>query len=498
MIELAGITKRYGAVVALADVTLRLSPGEVVALAGENGSGKSTLVKVLSGVVTPDTGTIVLDGEEIAFSGPRDALDRGIALVAQELTVVPELSVYENIALPLLRSKALRTINRREMIARSRAALARLGVDWIDPRQRLNRLGPVDQTFVEIAKALVTDPRVLILDEATSRLGENEVEDLLALIRRLRDQGLTTVMITHRIGEMTATADRAVVLRDGRYVGALDRDELDEKRLVRLMVGRDIAPRTRPRAAASGRDVVLEAQDIEVEATGKTVSLTVHAGEVVGIAGLVGAGRTELLEAIFGARSRFDGTVSIAGEPLRPGSVHRARGAGLSLVPEERRGQGLIVTASIEANYLLGSLPWFGLFRGRAARRNTRAAVKEFGVKAPIVTAGVSTLSGGNQQKVVIARALSTSPKVLLLDEPTRGVDIGARDDIYALIAGFVEQGMGVLLASSDMIEILGFSDRVLVMHEHEIVGELIGDDITEHNIALLSAGGKADTDVHD
>jgi ABC-type sugar transport system ATPase subunit len=493
MIALSGISKRFGAVVALNDVELTVAAGEVIALAGENGSGKSTLVKVLSGVVMPDAGHIRIDGEVVEFSSPRDALDRGVSLVAQELTVLPTLSVYENITLPLLRERALRVVNRAEMIARSREVLARLGVDTIDPRQTLGTLGPVDQTFVEVAKALVTNPRVLILDEATSRLGADEVGSLLTLVRRLRDQDLSTVMITHRIAEITSTADRAVVLRDGRLAGNLDRGELSEKRLVKLMVGRDIVPRDRLRAETASKPV-LEVRDVIVAGTKSSVSLTVGAGEVVGLAGLVGAGRTELLEAIFGLRRRSGGTVTLTGTPVIESSVRRARQAGLALVPEERRTQGLIVGASIETNYLLGALSWFQLFRRRRARREVRGAVATFGIKAPDVQAGVSTLSGGNQQKVVIARALSTRPQILLLDEPTRGVDIGAREEIYLIIEKNTDKGMGVLLASSDMTEVLGVSDRVLVMHEHEIVGELHGDQITEENIALLSAGGEVES----
>lgn len=491
MITLSGITKRYGAVTALDEVSLTIRPGEVIALAGENGSGKSTLVKVLSGVVVPDSGRIEIDGEAVRFAEPRDALDRGIGIVAQELTVVPALPVYENVMLPVLRGRAMQVFNRNVMIARTKEVLQRLGLERIDPRRRVEQLGPVEQTFVEIAKALVTDPRVLILDEATSRLSEEEVVSVLAMVRGLRDQGLSTIMITHRIAEMTSTADRAVVLRDGEFAGELSQDELDEAKLVRLMVGRDLQSRQRDDQNDAASPEVLVATGLRVERDGPAVDLTVGAGEIVGLAGLVGAGRTELLECLYGVRPRRGGSVTVAGEPVAPSSVRRSLQAGLSLVPEERRGQGLIVGDSIENNYHLGTPPWYRLVRRRRMRKETRAAIARFGVKASNVQAGVSTLSGGNQQKVVIARALSSEPRVLLLDEPTRGVDVGAREEIYDIVREQARSGMGVLLASSDMTEILGVADRVLVMHEHQIVGELRNTDITEENIGLLSAGGK-------
>ncbi len=491
MIELSGITKRYGAVTALEDVSLTIHQGEVIAIAGENGSGKSTLMKVLSGVVVPDSGQISIGGETVHFAEPRDALDRGIGLVAQELTLVPSLPVYENVMLPMMRGRATRPVNRREMISQTKALLNRLGLGRIDPRLRIEQLGPVEQTFVEIAKALVAEPQVLILDEATSRLSAEEVVSVLALIRDLRDQGISTLMITHRIGEMTSTADRALVLRDGRYVGELSNQELDEKRLVRLMVGRDLKSRIRDVQQLEAGSSLLVAEGIQLERNGPEIDLTVGAGEVVGLAGLVGAGRTELLESIYGLRARHAGHVTVANKRVTPSSARRAIDAGISLVPEERRREGLIVGDTIENNFHLGSLPWYRLVRRRKMRKETKLAIEKFGVKARNVLAGVSTLSGGNQQKVVIARSLSKSPRVLLLDEPTRGVDVGAREEIYEIIREQAKQGMGVLLASSDMTEILGVADRVLVMHEHRIVGELKGDEISEDNIGLLSAGGK-------
>ncbi|MDJ0349591.1 sugar ABC transporter ATP-binding protein [Cryobacterium sp. PH29-G1] len=494
MISLAGITKTYGAVTALCNIDLTVDRAEVLALAGENGSGKSTLVKILSGVVLPDSGTISIDGRPVTFTTPLDALDHGIALVAQELTVLPHLPVYENVMLPFLRHRTRRLISRRNLIARTTGILDALGVQ-IDPCIPVSRLGPVQQTFVEIAKALVVEPKLLILDEATSRLGEQEVEFLLALIKRLKVQGLSTIMITHRIAEMTSTADRAFVLRDGKFAGQLLHAELNEHELVNLMVGRTIVPRAKKHAVSVAAPR-LQVQDLQLQGSRKRLTLEVQAGEIVGLAGLVGAGRTELLEALAGVRRTGGGTVAVDGHLVPPNNTRRSLQHGLALVPEDRHTQGLIVSDSIHENYELGAVPWHGLVNRKRGRARTRDAVARFGVKTGNVLAPVTSLSGGNQQKIVIARALSKNPTVLLLDEPTRGVDIGARDEIYQIIEEQARTGMAVLMASSDMLEILGVCDRVLVMHENEIVGDLHGALITEHTIALLSTGGKLETHV--
>ena len=489
MITLSGITKRYGAVTALDEVSLEVREGEIIALAGENGSGKSTLVKALSGVLMPDSGSISIDGEEVHFSEPRDALERGISLVAQELTVVPALSVYENVMLPILRGRATRYINRKQLIARTRELLGSLGLHRINPRLRVEQLGPVEQTFVEIAKALVTQPRVLILDEATSRLSAEEVQSVLELVRSLRDQGLSTVMITHRISEMTSTADRAVVLRDGHYVGELSIAELTEEKLVRMMVGRDLKATLRDKQVFSGEQQTLVAEGIQVERGGPGVSFSVGAGEIVGLAGLVGAGRTELLETIYGLRQRHGGTLVVNGSAVQPSSVRRSIRAGLSLVPEERRGQGLIVNDSIENNYHLGSPPWNRLVRRRRMRKETHGAIARFGVKARNVLASVSTLSGGNQQKVVIAKWLATRPKVIILDEPTKGIDVGSKAAVHDFIGELAGEGLAVVLISSELPEVMGLADRILVLKEGRIVDEFRRGQWSAEKIVSAATG---------
>jgi rhamnose transport system ATP-binding protein len=490
-IELAGISRSFGAVRAVAGVSCTLNPGEIVALAGENGSGKSTLMKILAGVVSPDEGTITIDGEPHRWHRPADAQRAGIALVAQEPTLLPDLPVHENVMLPLLRQRLARPVRRKELARRAAEQLERLGVDGIDPLAPMAGLSVAEQSFVEIAKALVTEPRLLVLDEATSRLGPDDVEALFATLRRQVDHGLGVVLITHRIEEMTSTADRAVVLRDGHLVGELPRAGLTEAALVRLMVGRDIAPQT-PDQSAIAAGGGLDVEDVLVGGAPEPVLLSVRPGEIVGLAGLVGAGRTELLEALAGARPRAEGAVTVDGVQVAAGSVAAARRAGIGLVPEDRHRQGLVLAASVDENYGMGRHRWHGSARRRSGRAGATAAVEQFGIKAGGVDNPVSSLSGGNQQKVVVARALAAAPRVLLLDEPSRGVDIGAREDIYRIIAEEAARGVAVLVASSEIAELLAVCHRVLVMHQRRIVGELAGEDLTEDRIGHLCAGGKA------
>lgn len=489
MIELAEITKCYGAVRALDRVDLKIHPGEVLALAGENGSGKSTLVKILAGVVRPDSGTMTLDGEPVTWHRPDDALRHGISLVGQELALMPDLPTYENACLPLLRRRAMKVVDRRSLIRRTAAVFERLGRPDIDPVLPVRSLDTTERSVVQLAQALVTDPRLLLLDEATSRLGSADVRFVFDVVRRLREQGVATVLITHRISEMTELADRASVLRDGVHVGDLSRDNLTERELVRLMVGRDITPEHR--AARTHEDgPSLNVQDLVVAGTHHPVDLTVRAGETVGLAGLVGAGRTELLETIAGLRRPANGSVAANGSDVPPG-IRAARRCGIGLVPEDRHAQGLVIDGSVHQNLTLSHWNWHRTVRHRRERSRSRELVTDFGVKVRDLAQPASALSGGNQQKVVMARVLADEPEVLLLDEPSRGVDVGAREEIYRLVAAQADRGMAVLVASSEIAELLAVCDRVLVMHERRIVGELEGEALTEENIGWLSAGGE-------
>lgn len=494
MLAALGISKRFGSTAALDDVSMTVLPGEVLALAGENGSGKSTLARCLSGGWRPDEGSITLDGAVRSYATPRAALDDGVAMIAQELTVVPHLSVAENVCLPFLRGSATRRFRRSATVDRACSVLDRLELG-VDPRAPVGQLGVVQQTMVEVAKALMTSPRFLILDEVTSRLGRSDVRVVERILRQLADSGVGVVIITHRIKEMTDQADRAVVLRDGRNAGELSRRDLTADRLVRLMVGRDIEGTLVRRPSRDAADALV-VEGIRADGSVHEVSLRVRAGEIVGLAGLVGAGRSELLESLAGVRPREGGSVTVRGRRVPAGRPRSAMEAGLVLVPEDRHRQSLVLDFSVTENLALGKYRLTDGVARRRDRRDVDRAVADFGIKVVDPGAPIAALSGGNQQKVVIARALARTPEVLLLDEPTRGVDIGARGDIYRIIVERAGRGMAVLLASSDLVELLSVCSRVLVMHEGRIVADLDEASATEESITLASMGGAVRDDV--
>ncbi len=486
LLRARGVTKRFGAVLALADVDLDVRRGEILALAGENGSGKSTLARILAGVISPEDGTIEIAGAECALTSPRDALDRGIAIVTQELTAVPQLSVAENIVLPSLRSPAA-IVDQRRLARRAEPYLQLVGLD-IPPLQPFSTLPPGRRELVEVAKALASEPRILILDEATTRLPD--AEHLFRLVERLCESGVAVIFITQRLREILRLAHRAVVLRDGRVVGELSRDELDEDRLTKLMVGRDLGGFFHKIDGAVSGDVVLEVGGVVTDRSPAPVNIDVHAGEIVGLAGLVGSGRTELLETIAGARRRHAGDVRVAGRHVRAASVSAAIRAGIALVPEDRRQQGLVHGASVSENIAMARWHALSFRHAGPERARAREAVRRFEIRCAGVDADVATLSGGNQQKVVFARCISHAPRVLLLDEPTRGVDVGAREEIYRLVGELVAGGAGVLLASSDLPELLGLADRIIVLCEGAVAGHLSRAEATEERIVRLAAGG--------
>jgi ribose transport system ATP-binding protein len=483
---MSAISKRFPGVVALDRVDFQVAAGEIVGLVGENGAGKSTLMKILGGIHRLDSGDIHIDGVPVVMHGPADAARRGISLIHQELEVIDTLDVSANVFLGREPHRAgpLRVLDRRRMDADTVQLLARIGTA-IPPRTVVGRLSAAEQQFVAIARALSMHARVLVLDEPTARLGAGDGERLHAVLADLRAKGAAIIYISHRLREIEALADRAVVLRDGRNAGVLQRGEITRDRLVQLMVGRPVegpaADGGRPAPSPSAADRVR--LQLDRVRTGRypavEVSLTVGRGEVLGVAGLIGAGRSELAEAICGVGTRLAGQVTLDGRPLRIGSPRDAIQAGMCLVPEDRRGCGIIAAMSVGENITLPGLATYarlGLVHGATLTKAGGGIAARLGVKASSMAVAAGTLSGGNQQKVVLGKWLALRPKVVIFDEPTQGVDVGAREEIHRLIRGLAGEGAAVVIISSDLDEILSLSDRVAVMHEGRVTGVLARD----------------------
>lgn len=489
LVELRGITKRYPGVVALDDVDLTVQAGEIHSLAGENGAGKSTLMKVLGGAVQPDAGEIRFEGSTVTLRTPKDALVRGISTVHQELVAAHSLDVTENILLgrlPRRMGRVLWAPARRQ----AREVLDRLGVDF-NERTRMDQLSLGQQQLVEIARALVRETRVLVLDEPSAILGQRELEVLYRVLHQLREQGTGIVYISHRLSEVLALSDRVTVLKDGRRQQTVPVGELDEERLVTLMTGRQLTtpPKVPP---APGADVLLSVRELRVRGSGAAIDLDVRAGEVVGLAGLVGAGRTELARGIVGADTAT-GNVTVAGRRLRRRNPRACRRAGLAYLPEDRKEAGLLLNRSIRENIgvaSLGTRSRWGFVRSGHDRADVARRARDVRLKAPDLEADALTLSGGNQQKVMLARWLAADPQVLILDEPTRGIDVGGKSEIYRLIRALTATGRAVVMISSEIEEILSMSDRVLVMRGRDVVAEFEGQDITEQAVTRAAIVG--------
>jgi ABC-type sugar transport system ATPase subunit len=483
--------KRYGGVHALRGADLAIYPGEVHALAGENGSGKSTLLKIVSGLVHPDVGSITFAGRSTSFRDPADALGKGIATVTQETTLAPDLSIAENIFLGHRMPRRGRLIDWRRTNGLAEMALARLDLE-LDPALPVRRLRPNQQQMVEIARALSFEAQVLILDEPTSSLTDGEVEALFAVVRRLSAEGVATIFVSHRMVEIFAIADRVTVLRDGRTVGAGPISEFDHHRLIHLMVGRALEETAALQAQHDAGDKsVLSARGLSVPRTVDGVDLSVAAGEIVGLAGLVGAGRSELLEALFGLRVA-DGAVSVGGRSVSYRNPRQAIRDGVAFVPADRKLQGLVADMSVGENLLMAATG--GIRRLAHPHRSTETAdvqqtISQLQIRTHSPGAAVSTLSGGNQQKVVLGKWLLTKPRLLMLDEPTRGVDVGAKAEIYRLLFDAAERGIAILVSSSENPELLTLCDRILVMYRGRIAASLRRDDATEATIAHFAGG---------
>jgi len=486
------VSKRFPGVVALDKVNLEVGRGEVVALVGENGAGKSTLMKILGGVYQPDSGEIFFEDQPVTIPNVHHAIKLGIAFIHQELNVLDNLDVAANVFLgrePMLGPFGL--IDRKKIHAETEPYLKRLGLA-VSSRTRLDRLSLAQQQMVEIAKALSLNARLIIMDEPTSSLTLAETEQLLRLVCELSEQNISVIYISHRLGEIEHCADRVVVLRDGRNAGNLNREEVSHDRIVRLMVGRDVQNfYVQPRAQHPS--AFLQVRDLRTRRfPDKAVAFDAGKGEILGFAGLVGAGRSEMAKAIVGLDRFASGRVILGAEQIPLGDPCGAIDRGIYLVPEDRRAEGLVVDMSVRENVTLPSLERFARFHFIQRKRERRVAEEQMAalnIRSPSPETLVVNLSGGNQQKVVLAKWLAMSPKVMILDEPTRGVDVGAKAEIYRLMRGLAEQGTVILMISSDMEEILNVSDRVAVMHEGEISGALERADCTEENIMQLAVG---------
>jgi rhamnose transport system ATP-binding protein len=483
-------TKSFGAVRALEDGSIELHGGEVRALLGENGAGKSTLVKILAGVHRPDSGTLVVEARELTLSGPAAARDAGIAVIYQEPTLFPDLSVAENVFMGRQPLRSARRVDRQAMDEQVSAIFARLGVR-LDPRRIARGLSVADQQIVEIAKALSLEARVVVMDEPTAALSAYEVERLFRVINTLRSEGKAVLFISHRLEEIFAICQRVTVMRDGRQVLARPLEGLTGDDLVKAMVGRDIVQRE-GEVRDQRADVVLKVERLAREGVFLDISFDVHAGEIVALAGLVGAGRTEVARAVFGI-DRYDaGHVAVMGTPLRKGSPTAAMTAGVAFVPEDRRQLGLVMTLSIEGNVALPSLrrlSQFGIIRRVTERRFALDWVTRLRMKYGRLSDPVATLSGGNQQKVVLAKWLSRRPRMLIVDEPTRGIDIATKSEVHRLLIELADQGVAVLMISSELPEVLHVADRILVMREGRLVAEMSHGDASEQSIVAAATG---------
>ncbi len=489
-LTLDGIGKVYPGVVALRDVTLSIRGGEILGIVGENGAGKSTLMKILGGAIRPDAGRILIDGTPVPALTPTDATAAGIAFVHQELNTLSNLDVAGNVLLGRESVKGpFRVIDHPAMARRVQPVLDLLGARF-GPSDPVADLSVADRQLVEIARALSMQARLVILDEPTSSLTTSETARLLDVMRGLRVQGVAVVFISHRLREVEEICDRVAVLRDGQAVGELTGDAIGRDRMVSLMIGRDLT-RTHGQTDRAGGSPALELRGVRTTAyPHASVNLTVAQGEILGLAGLVGAGRSELARAVFGVDRAHGGQLIVAGAQMEPGSVAAALAAGLCLVPEDRKQQGLFLDFSVSDNLVLPSLRRLtpGVLIDRRRLHGLATGLRDrLAIKVAAVSRAAAELSGGNQQKVVLAKWLAMDPRVIILDEPTRGIDIGAKAEVYALMRGLAETGVGILMISSDMEEVVGVSDRVAVMANGTITGILAGEEIAEEAILRLA-----------
>lgn len=493
LLEMRNISKRYPGVTALHDVSFALQPGEVHALVGENGAGKSTLMKILAGAELRDGGEILLEGQPIAVNGPQDAMHLGINIIYQEFNLVPHLSAAENIYLG--REPAARIpgfIDFRKLYRDAQAVMDSLGVK-LDVRAEVSRLSIAQQQMVEIAKATSRNSKVIAMDEPSATLTDHELHNLFALIRSLRANGVGIIYISHRMEEIFEICDRVTVLRDGELVGTKPVAETSRDEIIRMMVGRTLGESIPKRPTAPG-EVLLEVRNLTRRGVFRDISFTLRQGEIVGLGGLVGAGRTEVARAIFGADPLDGGDMLVRGRAVRPRTPRDAIGLGIGLVPEDRKTLGLILNMVVRENTTLANLDALsrlGVIHRRREREVAERYVSDLHIRTPGIEQEVRNLSGGNQQKVVLAKWLFTQSSLLIFDEPTRGIDVGSKVEIYELMNDLVARGAAILMISSELPELLGMSDRVLVMHEGRLAGELSREHATQERVMHLATGGE-------
>ncbi|MFZ1382315.1 MAG: sugar ABC transporter ATP-binding protein [Scrofimicrobium sp.] len=500
LLVMRGITKNFGGVHAIRHADFELQSGEVHALLGENGAGKSTLMNILSGVVQPNEGSIRLKSKDVFFPNPASSQAAGIGMIHQELDLVPDATVAENLFLGREPRTRLGFIDKKRLNTDAEEFLSMIGVS-LSPRAKTRLLRTGEQQMVAIAKALSENAQILVMDEPTSALSEAEVERLLELVLGLRDRGVGIIYISHRMNEISRVADRATVMRDGRTIETFDVATTPSADIITKMIGKPLA-QVFPERVKPENEVVLAVRDLTVESgqsggrsNPKAMNFDVHKGEIVGLAGLLGSGRSELLRTLYGEPDGFvSGQVTVGGKPLSLKSPRTSLSAGLAYVPEDRRIDGLVMTDSVASNLILSTLHALSRFGIRSSRLESKAvgtSIKDLGIKVSSPAIAVSALSGGNQQKVVFGRQLLGEPQVLLLDEPTRGVDIGAKAEIYRLLARLAEDGVSVLFASSELPELVGVCDRILVLQDGRIIAEFDGNEATPE--LLLATAGVAD-----
>ncbi len=497
ILELRHIRKQFPGVLALDDVDFDIKPGEIHALLGENGAGKSTLIKIASGVYAPDEGEIRIAGEPVKLNNPREAQEHGIATIYQELLLYPELSVAENIFMGHAPRTRLGAVDWPEMRRQALELLASLNIHDMDVTRKVGLLTVGNRQRVEIAKALSMDARVLIMDEPTAAITEADVEQLFEIIKLLKERGVAIIYISHRLHEVFEIGDRVTVLRDGQYINTRPVAETTEPELIHMMVGRTI-DNLFPKLDAPIGDIVLEVRDLNRRPLTRNISFHVRAGEIVGLAGLIGAGRSELAHVIFGYTPAESGQILIEGKPVKINTPAQAMRHGIAYLPEDRGTQGLIREMTLRENTsltVLRELSRAMFIDQRAELDLARRTIDQLGIRAFSPNQIVGKLSGGNQQKVVVGKWLATKPKALIMDEPTRGIDVGSKAEIHRLMSQLAQQGLAILMISSELPEILGMSDRVLVMREGELVAEYSRAEATQENIgtAMMSTNGATD-----